>query len=121
MAATAVLTEPAKMNIRFNMATNTIIRCAGYYRGRMAASAINLNMSSIEWKSLLVIEMDHAVKAIVASSTIIPIKDCMSIGEGRISLSMAFKTIDKIDSKLVVQVAISAFDRLPVKSRLVPV
>ena len=60
----------------------------------MAAKAIDISMSALEWKNLMVIEINHTIKTIVASPALITIKGSMGVGEDRVSLAMAVEAIN---------------------------
>jgi hypothetical protein len=120
MAAAAVLAKLAKMNFRFNMTTNTLIRCTCQHGRFMAAKAIDIGMSPLEGKSLLVIEINHTIQTIMASLALCTIKGFMRVGEDRISLAMAVDAINQVDCKIIVQMTVSTSYRHATKSCLVP-
>jgi hypothetical protein len=85
----------------------------------MAVKAIDIGMSTLEWKNLLVIEINHTIQTIVASPALLAIKGCMGVGEDRVFLAMAFEAINRVDRKITVQVTINTSYRRVIKSSLV--
>ncbi len=85
----------------------------------MAAKAIDIGMSALEWKNLLVIEINHTIQTIMASPALITKKGCMGVGEDRVSLAMAVEAINRVDREIFVQVAINTTYRRAIKSSLV--
>ena len=85
----------------------------------MAAKAIDIGMGALEWKSLLVIEINHTIQTIVTSLAFITIKGCMGVGEDRVFLTMAVEAINRVERKIIVHVTINASYRRAIKSSLV--